>query len=170
MIIQFRYGSGQFDNVEMFLNKSFNVFPVLMFCFLFISCTYIFGTLLTANGNLKLLNQMAFFGMILNIFLNYFLIHAEGAFGASIASLITQLFTALIQIFLCFKIFKLNNLKLIIEPLIFFIIGLFLIAFLTVDCTQKWHLNICLFGFLSIIWSFLTGMIRFNYLKYIFSN
>ena len=169
-IIQFRYGAGQFDDVDMFLHKSFNVFPVLMLCFLFISCTYVFGTLLTANGNLKILNQMAVLGMILNIVLNYFLIHAEGAFGASISSLVTQLFTALIQIFLCFKIFKLNNLKIIIEPLIFFIIGLLLIAFLTVDCTQKWYLNICLFGFLSIIWSFITGMIRFKYLKYIFSN
>ena len=74
-----------------------------MFCFLFISCTYVFGTLLTANGNLKLLNQIAFLGMLLNIVLNYFLIHAEGAFGASISSFLTQSITALIQIFLCFK-------------------------------------------------------------------
>ncbi len=169
-IIQFRYGTGQFDNIDLFLNKSFNIFPILMFCFLFISCTYVFGTLLTANGNLKSLNQIAFLGMVLNIVLNYFLIHTEGAFGASISSLLTQSITALIQIFLCWKIFKLNNLKLIIEPLVFFIAGLLLIGFITIDYTQKWHLNICLFGFLSIIWSFITGMLRFNYLKYIFSN
>ena len=169
-LIQFRYGQGQFNNIDMFLNKSFNIFPILMFCFLFISCTYVFGTLLTANGNLKLLNQIAFFGMILNLVLNYFLIHSSGALGASVSSLITQSLTALIQIFVCFKIFKLNNLKLIIEPLFFFLSGLLLIGFLTIECTQKWYLNICLFGFLSIIWSFISGMVRFNYLKYIFSN
>ena len=107
-LIQFRYGQGQFNNIDIFLNKSFNIFPILMFCFLFISCTYVFGTLLTANGNLKLLNQIAFFGMILNLVLNYFLIHSSGALGASVSSLITQSLTALIQIFVCLKIFKLN--------------------------------------------------------------
>ena len=169
-IIQFRYGLGQFENVDIFLNKSFNIFPTLMLCFLFISCTYIFGTLLTANGNLKLLNQIAFFGMVLNIILNYYLIQYKGAFGASISSFLTQSITSIIQIFVCIKIFKLNNLILILEPLIFFIIGLFIIGFITIDFTQKWYLNICLFGFLSIIWSFITGMIRFNYLNYIFYN
>ena len=169
-IIQFRYGLGQFDNVELFLNKSFNIFPILMFCFLCISCTYIFGTLLTANGNLNLLNKIAFSGMIINITLNYFLISSYGALGAAISSFFTQAITAIIQIFFCFSIFKFNNFKFILEPLFFFIIGLFIISFISIDLSEKWYVNICLFGFLSIIWSFITGMIRFSYLKNIFSN
>jgi len=169
-IIQFRYGLGQFDNVELFLNKSFSIFPILMFCFLFISCTYIFGTLLTASGNLNLLNKIAFLGMVLNVVLNYFLISSHGSLGASISSFFTQSITAIMQIYLCFKIFKLNNLKLVLEPLFFFIIGLFIISFISIDFTQKWYINICLFVFLSIIWSFITGMIKFNYLKHIFTN
>ena len=141
-----------------------------MFCFLCISCTYIFGTLLTANGNLNLLNKIAFSGMIFNISLNYFLISSHGALGAAISSFLTQAVTAIVQIFFCFNIFKFDNFKFILEPLFFFIIGLFIISFISIDLSEKWYVNICLFGFLSIIWSFITGMIRLSYLKNIFSN
>ena len=169
-IIQFRYGLGKFDNVDVYLNKSFDIFPILMLCFLFISCTYIFGTLLTANGNLYLLNKIAFFGMIINIILNYFLINSHGAYGASISSFLTQFLTALIQLYFCVRIFKLSNLKFVLEPLFFFIIGLIIISYLLINFSQKWYVNICLFGLLSIIWSFFTGMIRFNYLRNVFYN
>lgn len=169
-IIQFRYALGQFDNVEIYLKKSFKIFPILMLCFLFISCTYIFGTLLTANGNLNLLNKIAFFGMVINIILNYILINSHGAFGASFSSFLTQFLTAIIQIYFCVRIFKLSNLKLILEPLFFFIVGLLIISYLLTSFSQKWYINVCLFGFLSIIWSFFTGMIRFNYLKNVFYN
>ncbi len=76
------------------------VFSILMFGFIPISVTYIFGTLLTANGNLKYLNIMACCGMILNLSLNYLLIPHFQAVGSAWASLITQLFTAVVQLFI----------------------------------------------------------------------
>ena len=169
-LIKLRYGNGQFDNIDNYLEKSFYIFPILMLCFLFISCTYIFGTLLTANGNLFSLNLIAFFGMLLNIILNYFLITKNGAVGASMASFCTQFLTALAQILLCFKIFELKNLKYLVEPVLVFIIGLILIGFLTISYSQLWYINICIFGFLSIIWSFVSGMVKFRYISYIFNN
>ena len=54
--------------------ESSTVFGLLMGCFIPISTTYVFGTLLTANGNLKELNIMAATGMAINIILNLFLI------------------------------------------------------------------------------------------------
>ena len=60
-----------------YINSTFQsgqVFGILMICFVFISTTYIFGTLLTANGNLKTLNKIAFGGVVLNIILNLILI------------------------------------------------------------------------------------------------
>jgi O-antigen/teichoic acid export membrane protein len=50
------------------------VFRKLMFCFIPIASTYIFGTLLTANGNLKQLNLMAASGMCINFALNLLII------------------------------------------------------------------------------------------------
>lgn len=89
-----------------FTDESAAPFSILILSFIPISLTYIFGTLLTANGNLKALNYMAVFGVILNLALNFILIPALKAEGASIATLITQSLTALIQIVIAYKLFK----------------------------------------------------------------
>lgn len=96
------------------------VFGILMFCFIFISTTYIFGTLLTANGNLKNLNKIAFAGVILNVILNVILIPTYKAYGAALASLITQALTAIAQVYLSKAYFKFNvNYPLLIRILVF---------------------------------------------------
>jgi len=81
---------------------------ILMSGFIGIATTYIFGTLLTANGSMKQLNLMAFSGMVLNIVLNLVLIPRYLAFGSAYASLVTQLFTAAVQVILVMRIFKLK--------------------------------------------------------------
>jgi len=94
-----------------YLNSTFRsgqVFAILMLCFVCISSTYIFGTLLTANGNLKTLNRIAFAGVVLNITLNFVLIPLYQALGAAIASLVTQALTSLAQIWLCQSYFSLK--------------------------------------------------------------
>jgi O-antigen/teichoic acid export membrane protein len=79
---------------------------VVMNCFLAMSSVYIFGTLLTANGNLRQLNAVALGGMVLNIGLNYFFfIPKYGALGAAIAGLLTQYLTAGAQMLLVHRIF-----------------------------------------------------------------
>jgi O-antigen/teichoic acid export membrane protein len=78
--------------------KSPIVLRYLMWCFLLISATYIFGTLLTANGSLKTLNTIAISGLVLNIGLNYYLIPETGAIGAAQASMMTQLLVVTWQI------------------------------------------------------------------------
>lgn len=65
-------------------------FAVLIWCFVGVCITYIFGTLLTASGDLRTLNKLAAGGMVLNIGLNFILIPQGHALGAAWASLITQ--------------------------------------------------------------------------------
>ena len=74
------------------------IFGWLMLNFIPMSSIYIFGTLLTANGSLKILNFIALGGMFLNIVLNLFLIPSHGALGATIATLITQFMAAILHI------------------------------------------------------------------------
>jgi len=93
---------------------------ILMTGFIGIATTYIFGTLLTANGSLKHLNIMAFLGMVLNLVLNFVLIPRFQAFGSAYASLATQLFTGFLQLVLALIIFKLKpEPKYIIQLLVF---------------------------------------------------
>lgn len=96
--------------MELLYNKhieeSAEVYRWLSFCFVPISMTYIFGTLLTANGSLKKLNIIAGLGMLMNIGLNFILIPLFQQNGAAITSLITQTVTAVLQACLALKIFK----------------------------------------------------------------
>ena len=70
------------------------IFGWLMCTFIPMSSIYVFGTLLTAKGNLKVLNYIALGGMALNITLNLYLVPHYGALGATFATLITQFLAA----------------------------------------------------------------------------
>ena len=87
------------------ISESAPIFATLMFGFIPISTTYIFGTLLTANGSMRQLNIMAAVGMMLNIILNLILIPKYQALGAAYVSLFTQLFTAIAQVIIAIRIF-----------------------------------------------------------------
>ena len=81
------------------------IFGWLMFTFIPMSSIYVFGTLLTANGNLKVLNYIALGGMLLNISLNLYLIPHYGALGATFATLVTQILAAWAHIIVTNKTF-----------------------------------------------------------------
>ncbi len=74
-----------------------------------LSLNYIFGTLLTANGNLKLLNVIALGGFAVNLILNLWMIPMDGAPGAALATLVTQGLVLLLQMFFSYRYFKLKR-------------------------------------------------------------
>ena len=80
------------------VNDSAPAFALLVWCFVAVCTTYIFGTLLTASGALRRLNMLAGAGALLNIGLNLVLIPIWKAEGAAWASLVTQVITALVQL------------------------------------------------------------------------
>lgn len=107
-----------YDNYSQ---SSSNVLRILMFCFVAIAGTYIYGTLLTSNGSLKQLNIIAVIGLILNLVLNLFLIPIYKAEGSAIASLITQFIVLFVQILICNKIFDFSiNYNYILKVTLFF--------------------------------------------------
>ncbi len=76
--------------------------------FFCLSTTYVFGTLLTANGSLKQLNLVAAAGVIINILLNLIVIPRFYAVGAACTSLCVQTITAFLQYLLAKRILKLE--------------------------------------------------------------
>ena len=141
-----------------------------MLCFTAVSATYIFGTLLTANGNLKQLNIMAIIGICINLILNFILIPRYMAIGSAISSLITQFFTAGIQIYFTYKIFKFKvNVRLIIA-LILFLLGIVIFNYFSKFFTQNWMINFISMISFCVIWAFVSGLINlksiFRFVKY----
>lgn len=84
------------------------VFRILIISSLAFGSTYVFGTLLTARGNLRALNLVALSGFVLNIALNFILIPRYGAEGAAIATVFTQFITAVVQLVLSFRLTQIS--------------------------------------------------------------
>lgn len=84
------------------------VFGLLIISSIAFGSTYVFGTLLTARGNLRTLNIIAVGGFFLNIILNFILIPRYGATGAASATLSTQFLTAILQLYFSLRIIKIS--------------------------------------------------------------
>lgn len=107
--ISFLYSSEIMDilyleNIEV----SAEIFSILMFSFIAIALSYIYGTLLTANGSLRELNYISASGLLLNLLMNLWLIPLYQAKGAAIATLLTQVLVISSQILFVWKIFSIQ--------------------------------------------------------------
>lgn len=119
------------------ISESADTFQFLILSFIPISLTYIFGTLLTANGSLKYLNIMAVSGILLNFLLNFLFIPDFGAYGAALATLITQWFTSIVQIIIALYLVKLKFEVSFLIRLALFILILLLTVFLVHELTHN---------------------------------
>ena len=147
-------------NIRM--TESSNVFGLLMGCFIPISTTYVFGTLLTANGNLKQLNIMAASGMALNIILNLFLIPRFFAAGSAFASLTTQFATSFIQVIIAQRIFRFKINYRFLFSLLIFVAGVIAIGYLSRQMENRWTTNIIIMIGLSGLLAIILRIISFR--------
>jgi len=146
------------------VETSATIFGVLILCFLGIATSYIFGTLLTANGNLRILNFMAFGGVLINIILNLILIPGYKAFGSAIASLATQSFIALFQVMMAKKIFQFSiDLKRVVI-FVLFIGGVLLFSMFSVELDFSWIYKFVAILVFTIIFAFLLRLIHLKVL------
>jgi len=135
-----------------------------------ISTTYIYGTLLTANGSLKQLNIMAAFGMLTNIVLNFLLIPHFKAFGSAMSSVTTQAFMAIAQIIIANKIFDFKiNYKFLIFVSVFVVV-LIGITFLITSTFTNWFFGFVLIGVTGILIAFIFKLIDLKALILIIKN
>ncbi|MFH0895652.1 MAG: oligosaccharide flippase family protein [Bacteroidota bacterium] len=152
------------------VEESAEVFKRLMFCFIPISCTYIFGTLLTANGNLKQLNFVAASGMTLNITLNFILIPEFMSKGSAFASLCTQTITALIQIYLAIRFFKMRPDYSFIIRFALYLVGVIIAGYVSTLLPFGWFIRLGIMACAAGLWAFAVRIISFraffNIMKY----
>ncbi len=153
MMLMYRQGEG--ESLTAYLERidqSALIFRLLMFSFLAISTTYIFGTLLTANNSLKQLNGVALVGLLLNLVLNFLLIPKFLAVGAAIANVSAQGITALIQVVLAYRMINMRfdrgfYIRLFIYIFLLFMMGLGLVRLFDLD----WKLAIGLLIMAALI-------------------
>lgn len=156
------------ESVELYaarLNESAEILQILMGSFVSISITYIFGTLLTANGNLKQLNIVAAAGVVINLTLNFIFIPIFEAKGAAFTSLCVQFATCMIQLIIAKRIFNLEFKVVFWIKLLVFIILLTLSSYLLKSIIDNWIYSLLTSMIFGVIIAFITKMLDYKDLK-----
>lgn len=113
------------------------ILMILMGSFVSISVTYIFGTLLTANGNLRYLNIVSGIGVVVNIMLNMLFIPHFMAVGAAFTSLCVQSVICVAEYLIAKKVFKLSfGMSFWVRMAVFFIISVVAVWILKQNITN----------------------------------
>lgn len=166
--MELRYPQQEFESIEDFqyrIAASSKILIILMGSFVSISVTYIFGTLLTANGNLRQLNIVAACGVVINLTLNFIFIPHFKAVGAAFTSLCVQFTTCVIQFFIAKKTF---NLCLGISfwlRLLAFISTISLSTYLVSQNTENWLTGFGISFATCILLAFITRMLDYREIK-----
>lgn len=151
-------------------DRSAPAFAVLIWCFVAVSTTYVFGTLLTAAGDLKALNWMAAAGMLLNIGLNLALIPRWQALGAAWASLITQGLMALAQVLIARRRFGLELSFSALGRALLYLTGLLVLAALASTLDLPRLSLLILLAASMAAWAAGSGMISLRSIKGLLKN
>jgi O-antigen/teichoic acid export membrane protein len=142
------------------------VFSILMASFPAWCLMYVYSTLLTSNGSLKTLNSIAFFGVIINLGLNFMLIPRYGAIGGALVSFLTQTVLALAFTVATVRIIKLRiNIRWTLAQLgyLLFVIavGIGVSHFPSLD----WKLRLGALGLLSVAFMFVFRFVSVSAIR-----
>ena len=112
---------------------SINAFSILMFGFVGSAMVIVYGTLLTAALSLKQLNISAGLTLIINLILNSILIPSQGASGAAIATITSQLLFGGLCYLIAYRKIRFTVLK---EELIKQVIGMIILIWVIIYAKQ----------------------------------
>lgn len=128
------------------MQLSAQTFSLLMFAFLGMAGTIIYGTLLTANGSLRELNITSAIAVGINLSLNLILIPRHGALGAAISAFFTQGFVGISQYIIAAITFRMHLDGRLIFKVLVFIAGTFGLGWGSLQLATDW-----IFQFLGLI-------------------
>lgn len=120
---------------------SSEIFPYLILTLIPLGASYVFGTLITAEGDMRFLNKIALLAILVNVVMNGILIGEYGIMGAAVATLVTQMLVSLIQWRNAAVKFKISyELTHLIRGIVF-LIGLVMTSFLMRYIDTDWRIE-----------------------------
>jgi O-antigen/teichoic acid export membrane protein len=142
------------------IEASAPAFVVLMISFFFFMMSYLWGTLLTANGDMRLMNRIAAIAVLFNIGLNYLLIPTYTAFGSAVASLATQALVAVLQLIIAYRKTGARLERSVVIRSVAFVVIVSIFAFGTTIITAHWLLLLAVFVAFSALAAFAIRLLR----------
>ena len=152
------------------IEQTTQVLQILMMVFIATSSTYIFGTLLTANGSLKILNSIALVGVIISLGLNFMLIPNFEALGSAITSFSVQVITGVVQLYFAFKLLNLKFEFSFVLRIIMFVILAVLSAYASRFINVSWMLQLAVASITIVVISIALQLLHFGAVLNIIKN
>ncbi len=152
------------------IQESASVLSVLIFGTIAVGTSYVFGTLLTANGDMKILIGIAAFSMLVSASLNIFLIPRYFAVGSAIANV-----SALFSSMLLHMFYAIRQLHIRFKPnfyirLIIFSVFVLGIGWMSSVLGFEWWINMGVFVGLSILLAFFMRLIHIREIYFILAK
>jgi len=152
------------------IQESASVLSVLIFGTIAVASSYVFGTLLTANGDLKILIGIAAFSMVLSVVLNVLLIPQFEAFGSAIANVSALFSSMLLHLFFAFRQLHLHFKSQFYFRLIAFAVSVLGIAYLSYGLGLSWWINLSVFLGLSFLFALFLRLLNLREIYFILVN
>jgi len=149
--------SSLFDNIQ---SETLSVFPVLFLTLAALSANYIYGTLITAQGNLRFLNTISLIAIVINLVLNFIFLPRIGILGAALATLITQFSVSMCQWVYSLRVFQINYSYRQILSVAMFILSTLMISRFMNETTWHWALKLIAILFVSMGVALLLRLIK----------
>jgi O-antigen/teichoic acid export membrane protein len=144
-----------------------DTFGLLVFSFIAIGLMYIFGTYMTARGELKSLNIIYATCVVLNVVLNFLLIPKYGAYGAAAATLATQTVASLSLIAMSLiRLRPSREIGLLIRTITFTVMtGITAVLLAEAGIQLHWIIEIAIVIPFLLVLAFVVGIVKLSELK-----
>lgn len=154
---------------DQHIAESSRVYSTIIFGVIAMGTSYVFGTLLTANGNMKQLNLIAGFSLVISLSLNVILVPVLQSQGSAIANLSALSFSAIAQLYYVQKNFKIPLDKKYLSGLVGFVVfSVSLAYFSTYFDDILWQYRIVSVALLSFIIAVLFRLLNVkDFIQYI---
>ncbi len=140
------------------------VFEILMISYVAVCMIYIYSTYLTAGQRLRMMNRVFLAGVGLNFVLNIVLISLFQAWGAALATVITQTVTAVTLVAIVLQLLAWKpNLQYLLRIAIF-VLTMTAMAILLLQTSWAWYYQLAGMILLSLPLALITKLVRFEVL------
>jgi len=140
---------------------SSQVYSYIIFGVIAMSTSYVFATLLTANGDLKALNLIALGSVLISLILNVVLVPSMLAKGSAIANVSALFFSTVLQLLVVYNRFKLSfGINFYIKLALFVIFSILVFLIIHQFIMSNWLNKFLISAILSLITAVLLRLLN----------
>jgi len=147
-----------YDEATLYWGQTLGLLIISYFA---ISGTYVYGTLLLANGNLRQLNTLFVLGMLLNVVLNLLFIPQYKVIGAAVTTGVTQFFVLGGQMWIARRALQLRYYGRLFLQISGFVLGLLGVGYVLLNFwSAEWFVKFAVQILLSAVLAFAFRLLK----------